>query len=113
MTSEDQIPERLQRILEGIGHLVNETQRLNAPVVVKPDLQSTQIFVAIKNGRHHTHEIQKHLAIDRGILRQRLNTMVSLGIIVRQKCSASPHRFEYFIDDGDDGSAGQPAMVPV
>jgi hypothetical protein len=39
--------------------------------------------------------------------------MVKLGIIVKQECSVAPRRFEYFIDDGDGGTAGQPAMVPV
>jgi hypothetical protein len=113
MTSDDEIPERFQRILERIAHSVSETQRLNAPVAVKPEWWSIQIFVAIESGLHRFDEIQNRLSVARNILTDRLNTMVKLGIIVRQKCSASPHRFEYFIDDGDGGTAGQPAMVPV
>ena len=111
--SEDEIPERLQRILEGIGHSVNETQRLNVPVVVKPDPRSVQIFIAIENGLHRFGEIQKLLVIDRGILIGRLNTMVRLGIIDVQKCSNSLSRTEYFINDDKGGSAGQPAIVLV
>ena len=113
MTSDDEIPVRLQRILERIAHSISETQRLNAPVAVKPEWWSIQIFVAIESGLHRFDEIQNRLSVARNILTDRLNTMVKLGIIVKQEYSAAPRRFEYFIDDGDGGTAGQPAMVPV
>jgi hypothetical protein len=111
MTSDDEIPERLQRILERIAHSISETQRLNSPVAVKPEWWSIQIFVAIESGLHRFEEIQNRLSVARNILTDCLNTMVKLGIIVKQEYSVSPRRFEYFIGDG--GTAGQPAMVPV
>ena len=113
MTSDDEIPERFQRILERIAHSISETQRLNAPVAVKPEWWSIQIFIAIDSGLHRFEEIQNRLSVARNILTDCLNTMVKLGIIVKQECSVAPRRFEYFIDDGDGGTAGQPAMVPV
>ena len=113
MTSDDEIPERFQRILERIAHSVSETQRLNAPVAVKPEWWSIQIFVAIESGLHRFEEIQNRLSIPHNILIDRLNTMVKLGIIVKQEYSTAPRRVEYFINDGDGGTAGQPAMVPV
>ena len=111
MTSDDEIPKRLQRILERIAHSISETQRLNAPVAVKPEWWSIQIFIAIDSGLHRFEEIQNRLSVARNILTDCLNTMVKLGIIVKQEYSVSPRRFEYFIGDG--GTAGQPAMVPV
>jgi DNA-binding HxlR family transcriptional regulator len=111
MTSDDEIPERFQRILERIAHSISETQRLNAPVAVKPEWWSIQIFIAIDSGLHRFEEIQNRLSVARNILTDCLNTMVKLGIIVKQEYSVSPRRFEYFIGDG--GTAGQPAMVPV
>jgi len=113
MTSDDEIPERFQRILERIAHSIGETQRLNAPVAVKPEWWSVQIFIAIDSGLHRFEEIQNRLSVARNILTDRLNTMVNLGIIAKQEFSVSPRRVEYFINDGDGGSAGQPAMVPV
>jgi DNA-binding HxlR family transcriptional regulator len=113
MTSEDEIPERLQRILERIAHSINETERLNAAVAVKPDSRSIQIFIAIECGLHRFEEIQNRLSIPRNILTDRLNTMVKLGIIVKQEYSTAPRRFEYLINDANGGTAGQPAMVPV
>jgi DNA-binding HxlR family transcriptional regulator len=113
MTSEDEIPERLQRILERIAHSISETQKLNAPVAVKPEWWSIQIFVAIESGLHRFGEIQNRLSVSHRILIGRLNTMVKLGIIVKQEYSVSPRRVEYFINDVDGGTAGQPAMVPV
>jgi DNA-binding HxlR family transcriptional regulator len=111
MTSDDEIPERFQRIIERIAHSISETQRLNAPVAVKPEWWSIQIFIAIDSGLHRFEEIQNRLSVARNILTDCLNTMVKLGIIVKQEYSVSPRRFEYFIGDG--GTAGQPAMVPV
>jgi DNA-binding HxlR family transcriptional regulator len=113
MTSEDEIPERLQRIFERIAHSISETQRLNAPVAVKPEWWSIQIFVAIESGLHSFEEIQNRLSVAHNILIDQLNTMVKLGIIVKQEYSVSPRRVEYFINDVDGGTAGQPAMVPV
>jgi DNA-binding HxlR family transcriptional regulator len=89
MTSDDEIPERFQRILERIAHSISETH----------------------SGLHRFEEIQNRLSVARNILTDCLNTMVKLGIIVKQEYSVSPRRFEYFIGDG--GTAGQPAMVPV
>ncbi len=68
-------------------------------------------FIAIDSGLHRFEEIQNRLSVARNILTDCLNTMVKLGIIVKQEYSVSPRRFEYFIGDG--GTAGQPAMVPV
>ncbi len=113
MTSDEEIPERLQRILERIAHSISETQRLNAPVAVKPEWWSIQIFVAIESGLHRFEEIQNRLSVSPHILTDRLNTMVKLGIIVKQEYSVSPRRVEYFVNDVDGGTAGQPAMVPV
>ena len=113
MTSEDEIPERLQRILERIAHSISETQRLNAPVAVKPEWWSVQIFIAIESGLHRFEEIQNRLSISPHILIGRLNTMVKLGIIVKQEYSVSPRRVEYFINDVDGGTAGQPAIILV
>lgn len=39
--------------------------------------------------------------------------MVKLGILTRRQISVTPQRYEYLINFDDDGSAGQPAMVPV
>jgi Fic family protein len=113
MTPEGGIPERLQRILEGIEHSVNETQRLNVPVAVRPDSRSIQIFLAIEKGLHRFAEIQNLLAIDRSILRHRLNTMVTLGILDEKKSSTDLSRTEYFISDDNGGAAGKPAIVPA
>jgi hypothetical protein len=39
--------------------------------------------------------------------------MESIGILVKQEYSIAPRRFEYVINDNEDGTAGQPAVVPV
>jgi Fic family protein len=113
MTTEDGTPENLQRILERIGRLVREFQELDSTVVVRPEAWSIQIFLAIESGLHHFEEIQLRLGIPRNILTDRLNTMVKLGILTKRQISVTPRRYEYLIDFDDDGSAGQPAMVPV
>jgi hypothetical protein len=111
MTSDDEIPERFQRILERIGNSVSEIQQVNTKVVIQPDPLSIEIFLAIESGIHRPDQLQKFIGISRTILLRRLNTMESIGILVKQEYSVSPRRFEYFIGDG--GTAGQPAMVPV
>jgi hypothetical protein len=112
MTSPDEIPESLQRILERIARSLNCAQQGNARVAVAPDALSVEIFLVIEKGLHHLKEIQNELGRDRGILKARLNTMVRLGILIQQKSSVSPHLYEYLINH-DDGDAGQPAIALV
>jgi DNA-binding HxlR family transcriptional regulator len=113
MTTEDGIPENMQRILKRIGRLVKEFQELDATVVVRPEPWSVQIFLAIESGLHRFDEIQNHLGRNRNILTDQLHTMEKLGILTKRRISLSPRRYEYRINFDDDGSAGQPAMVPV
>jgi hypothetical protein len=113
MTSDDEIPERFQRILERIGNSVSEIQQVNTKVVIQPDPLSIEIFLAIESGIHRPDQLQKFIGISRTILLRRLNTMESIGILVKQEYSIAPRRFEYVINDNEDGTAGQPAVVPV
>lgn len=113
MASDDHVPESLQRILERIGNSVSETQKLTAKVEIQPDPLSVEIFLAIESGLHLLHQLQKSVDISRTILVRRLNTMVSLGILTKQETSNAARRFEYVINHDEDGTAGQPAVVPV
>ncbi len=110
---EDGIPENFQRILKRIGRLVKEFQELDATVVVRPEPWSVQIFLAIESGLYRFDEIQISLGTARNILTDQLHTMVQLGILTKRQISLRPRRYEYLINFDDDGSAGQPAMVPV
>jgi DNA-binding HxlR family transcriptional regulator len=111
--SEVEIPERLQRILERIGNSISEIQQINSQVAVKPDPRSIQIFLAIESGLHRFNEIQNCLTIDRTVLRFRLNTMVTIGILNKQESLIAPGSYEYFINDVNGGTAGQPAIILV
>ena len=112
MSDHELIPERLQRILERIARRIDETEKLDAPVSVKPDWWTPRIFLVIDNGRNRFEQIQEELGIARNILTDRLRTMVDIGILKKQMYSETPKRFEYFINlDDDDGPSGQPALV--
>ena len=112
MSDDEYIPERLQRILERIARRINETEKLDAPVSVKPDWWTPRIFLVIDGGQRRFEQIQEELGIARNILTDRLRTMVDLGILKKQMYSETPKRFEYFINsDDDDGPSGQPALV--
>lgn len=113
MASDDHIPEALQRILERIGNSVSETQKLTTKVAIQPDPLSVEIFVAIESGLQRLDQLQKSIGISRTILVRRLNTMVNLGILTKLETSTAPRRFEYVINHDEDGTAGQPAVVPV
>lgn len=58
-------------------------------------------------------EIQISLGIARNILTDRLHTMEKLGILTKRQISVTPRRYEYLINNDDDGPTGSPAMVPV
>lgn len=113
MAPDDHIPEALQRILVRIGNSVSEIQKVNTKVAIQPDPVSIEIFLAIESGIHRPDQLEKFIGISRTILVRRLNTMVSLGILVKQEYSITPRRFEYVINDNEDGTAGQPAVVPI
>jgi hypothetical protein len=112
VTSQNEIPESLQRILERIARSLNSAQPGNVRVAVAPDALSVEIFLVIEKGLHQLKEIQNELGRDRGILKARLNTMVQLGILVKQESSVAPYLYEYLVNY-DDGDAGQPAIVSV
>ena len=114
MSDDELSPERLRRILERIARRFDETEKLDAPVSVKPDWWTPRIFLVIEIGLHRFEQIQEELGIARNILTDRLTTMVELEILKREMYSENPKRFEYFINtDDEDGPSGQPAMVLV
>jgi DNA-binding MarR family transcriptional regulator len=110
--SQDEIPESLQRILERVARSLNSAQPGNVRVAVAPDALSVEIFLVIEKGLHQLKEIQNELGRDRGILKAHLNTMVQLGILIKQESSVAPHLNEYLVNH-DDGDTGQPAIVSV
>lgn len=112
MTSQNEIPESLQRIIERITRSLNSSQSGKPRVAIVPDALSVEIFLVIEKGLHQLKEIQNELGRDRGILKSRLNTMVQLGILIKQESSVASHLNEYLINH-DDGDAGQPAIVSV
>ena len=112
MSEEDFIPERLQKILERIARKIDETEKLDGRVFVRPDWWTPRIFRVIENGQHRFEQIQEELGISRNILTDRLTTMVNLGILKKVLYSEKPKHFEYVINaDDDDGMSGQPAIV--
>ena len=112
MSSENEIPESLQRVLNRIGYSISEAKGLNAKVVIDPDVSSIQIFSAIeKFGRLSFEELQRSIGISPEVLSARLHTLVSLGVLAKKQHHVSPELAEYFVADNDDGTSGQPAVV--
>ena len=57
------------------------------------------IVCGISNGAHRFEELQGSLGIARNILTDRLTTLVSHEVVVKQMYSSKPKRYEYHLTD--------------
>lgn len=102
------------RAILHIERRIREAENVPDDFRVVPEPGTREIYLAIENGIRTRDEMQAHLDIPYSELVDLLRVMVRLNMLERRFDRENYNAVEYFIVPiEEDGTSGQPALVPA